>query len=704
MNYLTNIIEFIFSLALFFNALLFIPQALKIFKTKASKNISLLTFSGFLLIQLTTVLYGIIKHDHFLIFGYLFSMITCGLVIVLAFIYKNRVKVFDDNHINLEEILNQLPGHIYWKDVNGVCLGANKNNWMDFGCKELSDFVGKTDYELFPKEEADRLRVIDREVMDSGKLQIAEEEVTTIGGKKTLYLSHKVPLKNKLGKTIGILGTSVDITSAKKETLDRLEMLENIIALMPGHVYWIDKNGVYQGCNDNQAKSIGLASRKEIIDKRNIDMPGFLIPEVLDPINEEVMRTGRTITAEEPATLLDGTPAIYFSTKTPLFNHDNETMGMVGISIDITDRKKVEELQKHKEQAEKIREITEQVAHDIRSPLTSLNMIIKKLGTVDEETRTVIRNATNRINDIANNLVIKYRKGDEVNLANAGSNLTPEIISCVVDSLLSEKRTQFIDTNIIFDLNIADDAYGIFAKINSEKFKRVFSNIINNAVESIANAKRAQGLIIVRICKGYCDLDDPENLSKLKHIDTSNTICIQIRDNGLGIPPEVMAKIGVDKISTKSEVGHGIGLYTAIQQIKEWGGDYLIETKPESGTTFNMYLPQVTAPEWFQENLLLQPRSIIVILDDDQSIHDIWEAKFKQFAGKFKLKHYTNPEVMLNEINTFEGNNTIYLIDFELLGSKHNGLEVIRELGTSDRVFSLPVAMKMKILKMNARI
>lgn len=88
--YFKDIIEFIFSSALFVNALLFIPQAVRIVKQKTAVGVSISTFLGFLLIQLATVFHGIINHDYLLIIGYLFSMVTCGSVVVLAFVYKRN--------------------------------------------------------------------------------------------------------------------------------------------------------------------------------------------------------------------------------------------------------------------------------------------------------------------------------------------------------------------------------------------------------------------------------------------------------------------------------------------------------------------------------------------------------------------------------------------------------------------------------------
>jgi MtN3 and saliva related transmembrane protein len=88
MSILKDTIEFIFSIALFINALLFIPQAFRIIKERSAAGVSLVTFGGFLLIQLTVVLHAIIEADELLLFGYLFSMLTCGAVVILTLIYR----------------------------------------------------------------------------------------------------------------------------------------------------------------------------------------------------------------------------------------------------------------------------------------------------------------------------------------------------------------------------------------------------------------------------------------------------------------------------------------------------------------------------------------------------------------------------------------------------------------------------------------
>lgn len=86
--YIKEIIEYLFSFCLFINAALFIPQSIKIIKTKSSQNLSLMTFIGFNLIQFFTILHGVIMSDYLLVAGYSLSLVTCGAVTILILLYK----------------------------------------------------------------------------------------------------------------------------------------------------------------------------------------------------------------------------------------------------------------------------------------------------------------------------------------------------------------------------------------------------------------------------------------------------------------------------------------------------------------------------------------------------------------------------------------------------------------------------------------
>lgn len=584
------------------------------------------------------------------------SIIIIGTIII--FIWIHRKKSLNITEINLKGVIAQLPGHVYWKDINGTFIGSNTNNWKDFGLKSLHDYVGKTDYDILSKKEADQVRAIDNEVMQTGVSKIIEEAFTSAKGGNIYYLSHKIPLKNKNGEIVGILGVSIDVTAAKQETQDKLDMLENIIAVMPGTVYWMNRAGAYLGCNDNEAKSIGLASRKEIIGKTNVELLGFLVAQPFDSVNEKVMKTGEPIILEEYTVLQDGTEATVLSNKVALKNNRNEVTGMLGISVDITDKKRSEILKLA------LVNTAAQVSHDIRSPLAALNTVLRNLSTLPEDQRILIRNAVRRINDIANNLLVEYRdesKDGSIAIQKQEQTASPELISSLLDSLVSEKKLQIDEQNIELNLEVEPNAFGLFVVIDPVQFKRMISNLLNNAIEAMTE----QGEIIVRL----------EKQQGQAHIT--------LKDTGKGVPPDILEKIKQGGTTLNKEGGTGIGISSALALIEKCGGHFDMISKPNHGTTVVIDLPINPVPDWFQEQLILRPGTQLIVVDDDESIHAIWTSRCQSFLSHITLKHFHHSKALDEYCATADLSKTQFLVDYELLGSPESGLDLIERLNLS---------------------
>ncbi|MCK4608241.1 MAG: hypothetical protein KAT71_02055 [Gammaproteobacteria bacterium] len=85
-----DIIEVATSIALFANAFFFLPQLLMLIKAKNAKNLSLLTFMGFNIIQVFFIIHGIIQHDLILILGYILALSMCGSITYLILYYRHR--------------------------------------------------------------------------------------------------------------------------------------------------------------------------------------------------------------------------------------------------------------------------------------------------------------------------------------------------------------------------------------------------------------------------------------------------------------------------------------------------------------------------------------------------------------------------------------------------------------------------------------
>lgn len=83
-----SVIEFAFGLCLLFNAFVFIPQAVKVYRSKNVEGLSLMTFFGFNVVQIFTLLHGYINKDYVLMYGNLLALLFCGVVTFFVFKYR----------------------------------------------------------------------------------------------------------------------------------------------------------------------------------------------------------------------------------------------------------------------------------------------------------------------------------------------------------------------------------------------------------------------------------------------------------------------------------------------------------------------------------------------------------------------------------------------------------------------------------------
>lgn len=126
----------------------------------------------------------------------------------------------------LETIIENMPGHVYWKDLQGCYLGCNKTQALSVGLKNSKEIIGKTDFDLsLTKEKAENFRKNDSEVIKSGKT-LKFEEITVVNGIESFVISQKLPLIDDKGKNFGILGISLDITELKKTQQALLEQIK----------------------------------------------------------------------------------------------------------------------------------------------------------------------------------------------------------------------------------------------------------------------------------------------------------------------------------------------------------------------------------------------------------------------------------------------------------------------------------------------
>ncbi len=315
--------------------------------------------------------------------------------------------------------------------------------------------------------------------------------------------------------------------------------------------------------------------------------------------------------------------------------------------------------------------LADQVAHDIRSPLATLEMIsaeLTELNELNEQRRIIIRAATSRIRDIANSLVQKKRVGlpdlDQAVEVGERYSLCVELFMPLIDSLVTEKRLEYRNKlGLQIDFIQTRDSYGLFSRVQVNELKRVLSNIINNSVESLSNNT------------GRVEVDLGSE---------GNFVRITISDNGRGIPADVVGKLGIRGASFQKEGGSGLGLFHAFETIKKLNGKITITSKEGVGTSLVVLLPKDVSPKWFVPKIVIKDRTTIVIFDDDQTIHQIWRGRFESLNNDtIELRHFNNPNELKKfySINFGELENALFLIDHEIIGFEESGLDLIKHLG-----------------------
>jgi PAS domain S-box-containing protein len=148
----------------------------------------------------------------------------------------------------LRLVLDTIPVRVFWKDRESRYLGCNRLFLEDAGLKDPEEITGKDDFQMPWKDQAELYRADDLEVITKGlPKQGIEEPQTTLDGSTIWLRTSKVPLKDRSGNTIGVLGTYEDITERRRllEATERAHRLEALGNLAAGIAH--DFNNLLQG-------------------------------------------------------------------------------------------------------------------------------------------------------------------------------------------------------------------------------------------------------------------------------------------------------------------------------------------------------------------------------------------------------------------------------------------------------------------------
>lgn len=245
-------------------------------------------------------------------------------------------------------LMDATPDRIYFKDLESHFIRVNAAQARLLGANSPEECVGKTDFDYFAPEHAEKARADELEIIRSGGAVIGKEEhITMRDGAAAWVSTTKLPWRDAAGRIIGTFGMTRDITAAKlaeeKLTVER-NLLRTIIDHLPSRIYVKDTDSRYLLNNHAHLASLGDKTQEQVAGRtlREI-LPGDRA-EVAMVDDQQVLASGQPIlNNERSATLEDGTTRWSLTTKVPFRDLRGQITGIVGISHDITTRKLAEQ-------------------------------------------------------------------------------------------------------------------------------------------------------------------------------------------------------------------------------------------------------------------------------------------------------------------------------------------------------------------------
>jgi two-component system cell cycle sensor histidine kinase/response regulator CckA len=504
---------------------------------------------------------------------------------------KQAERALADSEAIYHSLVESLPQNIFRKDKEGKFTFANSNFCATLGIP-LHDVLGKTDFDFYPEELAKKYSQDDKKVMESGKVFDTVEEHQTPAGQKLYVQVVKTPAYDSKGDIIGIQGIFWDVSDQKRaeEALaEERNLLRTVINNLPDLIYAKDTESRFIIGNMAVARVMGAKTPDELLGKTDSDFYPEELATEYRADEQKVIQTGQPLAnREEPLADQDtGKKGWLSSTKVPLRDSLGNTVGIVGIGRDITDRKLAEE--SLKEYSEKLEQMVEErtkelwdaqeklvrkeklavlgqlaggVGHELRNPLGAiknaayfLRMALEQPEPEVEETVDILEKEVATCERIISSLLgFARRKPPTRRKVNANDG--------VRDALSRIKAPKNIE--VVSELQSLPPILA-----DPDQLSQVFGNIILNAIQAMPEG----GQLYLR-----------------SEVPSPGQVALSITDTGVGIPKENLRKL-FEPLFTAKAKGIGLGLAVTKTLVEGHGGTIEVSSEIGKGSTFTVTLP-----------------------------------------------------------------------------------------------------------------
>lgn len=367
-------------------------------------------------------------------------------------------------------------------------------------------------------------------------------------------------------------GYDKDITElkqAEKSLTQELYLMNALMKNLPDHIYFKDMESRFIRINDAHAQLFGLSTPGEAIGKTDFDF--FTEEHARQAYNDEqaIIQSGKPLIKEEKETWNDRPDTWVSTIKLPLLDYEGNIVGTFGISRDITERKRAEELNIANKELEAF---SYSVSHDLRAPLRHINGYVDLLlsrfyDPLPDKARHYLDNiadSAHQMGTLIDDLLQFSRTGrQEIRQAYLDMNI---IVQVVLETIKQDNRERNIEWRIASLPHIYGDKAMMYL---------VWKNLLDNAVKFTSAKEKA--IIEINVLK--------------KNEEFIFSVC----DNGVGFDMQYAQKLfGVFQRlhSTDEFEGTGIGLANVHRIILRHKGRTWAEAEPDNGATFYFSLPK----------------------------------------------------------------------------------------------------------------
>ena len=292
-----------------------------------------------------------------------------------------------------------------------------------------------------------------------------------------------------------------------------------------------------------------------------------------------------------------------------------------------------------------------QVAHDMRSPLAALNAALQDMSALPGDRQELARGAMGRISEIARDLLENYKKPGAALMSEKPAS--PHDLKCLIEPIIAEKRAQYASKPGI-TIEFAAAAEKVKAVVQPAEFRRIISNLVNNAVEAFEGSGRVT----------------------IELSTSGDNLLLKVSDNGKGIPAKILAKLGQKGETHGKAGGTGLGLYHARTSIENCGGKLDIQSVAGRGTTVSIKLPAIDSAPSHTNTTAPRASDLIILVDDDALVCMNWKTSAK--VKGISLKIYNDPKDFIAEAGQLAKEASIYL-DSDL-GDGIKGEDIAKDL------------------------